>query len=176
MRNEVYIVYLYCQTKQRLTMKEFNRNNYNGTPLSVLNRMFRGSKCTNNIECQLATFVNCASYAVTTEDSGSDLRHTYIDMHSDPLKINGHHYPFEILGMVSFSISEEKQYRMVVNGKALPNPQTIITFTPHLAFLVKTISGIDGGEQYMNPHMLLKTCKEWTEFRRAFARSSWNRK
>ena len=164
------------QTNTTIAMKEFNRNNFNGTPLSVLNRMFRGSKCTNKIERQLAVFVECASYAVTTEDSGSDLRHTYIDMHSNPLEVKGHNYTFEILGMVAYSTYEENKYRMVVNGKPLDEPQTVVTFTPHLAFLVKTISGIDGGEQYMNPHMLLKTCNEWVEFRRAFARSSWNRK
>lgn len=164
------------QTNTTFAMKEFNRNNYNGTPLSVLNRMFRGSKCTIKVEEQLAAFVECASYAVTTEDSGSTVRHTYIDMHSNPLEVKGHNYTFEILGMVAYTTSEEKKYRMVVNGKSLAEPQTVIVFNPHLVFLVKTIAGIDGGEQYMNPHMLLKTCNEWAEFRRAFARSSWNRK
>ena len=164
------------QTNTTIAMKEFNRNNYNGTPLSVLNRMFRPGKCTKQIEAQIASFVMCASYAGTAYDKDSDVKHSYIDMHSNPLTVKGHHYSFDILGMVEYSVSEEKQYRMVVNGKPLPNPQTVVTFTPHLAFLVKTVAGIDGGEQYMNPHMLLKTCKEWTEFRRAFANSSWNRK
>jgi hypothetical protein len=75
--------------------------------------------------------------------------------------------------MVWYSVMKEKQVRMVVNGQPLQNPSTVIDITSHLVLLVKDFFP---DEEYMNPHRLFKTCKDWAEFKRAFARSCWNRR
>ncbi len=153
-------------------MKDFDKNNYSGTPLDSINAsLYCGSKCTRKIEGQLANFVLCASYAQDFPNNGGK----YIDMHASPLRF---HIPsrmddIQITGMVWYSTMKERKVHMVVNGQPLQNPSTVIDITSHLVVLVKDYFP---DEEYMNPHRLFKTCKDWAEFKRAFARSCWNRR
>lgn len=160
------------QTNTTIAMKQFDRNTYMGTPLDSINAsIYCGTKCTRKIEGQLANFVLGASYANDFSGTGE----TYIDMHSAPLpvKIHNRQDSVYVTGMVRYGVTKEKKVNLVVNGKPLPNPSTVIEITSHLVLLVKDYTT---EEVYVNPHKLFQTCNEWAEFKRAFARSSWNRR
>lgn len=153
-------------------MKEFDKNTYVGTVLDSMNAMiYCGKKCTRKVEAQIADFVLCTSISQEFQNGGR-----YIDMHSSPLYIKPHEFAYsdvKVNGLVVFTESKEKQVRLSINGKPMSNTSTVIEITSHLVLL---LDGYFPEEVYVNPNKVLRTCKEWAEFKKALARSCWNRR